>query len=52
MVGDGIPDIQFAKNSGIISVALLNGYEDRNKINEQHPDYQIETLKDILKLTN
>ena len=47
MVGDTSSDVYAARNCGIRSVALLDGYGDANSIIAARPDYVIEQIHDI-----
>jgi phosphoglycolate phosphatase len=51
MVGDGVRDIEAAKNAGIKSCAVLYGYTDRERLLTIKPDLfceRIQELKEIL----
>jgi phosphoglycolate phosphatase len=48
--GDGIADIQVAKNAGIKSCALLNGFTPREVLLALKPDFTCEHLRDIKTL--
>lgn len=48
MIGDGKNDILAAKQSGILSVAFLNGLGDRNTLLEMKADYYCEDIKEML----
>ncbi|MGB5219102.1 MAG: HAD-IA family hydrolase [Smithella sp.] len=49
IVGDGINDVMIARNSGILSCALLNGLGNRADLLKLNPDYYCE---DILELNS
>jgi phosphoglycolate phosphatase len=50
MIGDGKNDILAAKNSGILSLALLNGLGDRRMLLELKADYYCETIREMVSL--
>jgi len=50
MVGDGVNDIAVAKNSGILSCALLNGLGNRNDLLQLNADYYCEDIGEINSL--
>ncbi|HLA28123.1 MAG TPA: HAD-IA family hydrolase [Syntrophales bacterium] len=45
--GDGVNDINLAKNSGIKSCALLNGFTPRNILLSLKPDFACEYLREL-----
>jgi len=52
VVGDGVNDIIFAKNAGVLSCALLNGLTEREELIFLGPDYcceQIGELRDYFR---
>jgi phosphoglycolate phosphatase len=49
IVGDGINDVMIARNSGILSCALLNGLGNRDDLLKLNPDYSCE---DILEMNS
>jgi phosphoglycolate phosphatase len=50
MIGDGGNDIIAAKNSGIMSLILLNGLGDRNMLLEMKADFYCEDIREIMSL--
>jgi phosphoglycolate phosphatase len=52
MTGDGRNDILVAKNSGILSLAYLNGLGDRNDLLNLNADYYCEDILEIKLLFN
>jgi len=50
MIGDGTNDILAAKNSGIMSIAYLNGLGDRKTLLDMNADYYCEEMKEIIGL--
>ncbi len=48
MIGDAVSDILAAKEAGAISIAVSWGHQDRNKLLQAHPDYFVESPKDLL----
>jgi len=52
MTGDGRNDILVAKNSGILSLAYLNGLGDRNDLLNLNADYYCEDILEIKSLFN
>jgi len=47
VIGDGINDILFARNAGLMSCACLNGLTNRNKLLDLKPEYSCEHLSEI-----
>lgn len=47
MVGDGLPDYQFAKNSGIKVLLALYGITDKNILLNLKNDYYIESFSEV-----
>ena len=50
MIGDGINDIMLAKNTGVLSCALLNGLTRRDILLGLEPDYACEGLRELIKI--
>jgi phosphoglycolate phosphatase len=50
MVGDGVNDIMVARNSGILSCALLNGLGNRNDLLNLKSDYYCEDILEMKSL--
>jgi phosphoglycolate phosphatase len=50
MIGDGINDIMLAKNTGVLSCALLNGLTRRDILLALEPDYACEGLRELIKI--
>jgi phosphoglycolate phosphatase len=50
VVGDGVNDIMLAKNSGVKSCALLNGYSQREDLLRLEPDYTCESIAELKKI--
>jgi phosphoglycolate phosphatase len=50
VVGDGVNDIMLAKNSGVKSCALLNGYSQREDLLRLEPDYTCERIAELKKI--
>ena len=50
VIGDGVNDILFAKNTGTLSCALLNGLGDKNKLLSLDPDYSCEDISELKEL--
>ncbi len=49
-IGDSIYDIKTAKNAGMTSIAALWGYQSREKLSSEHPDFLAETPEDIINI--
>jgi len=49
-VGDTIFDIQAAKKAGVNSAGIINGYHSRKRLEEEEPDYILESLSDLKRL--
>lgn len=47
MIGDTYIDVMAAKATGVFSVVVLDGYGERNLIDDANPDLKIDTIKDI-----
>jgi phosphoglycolate phosphatase-like HAD superfamily hydrolase len=45
--GDSIIDIQTAKNSGIVSIALPTGTTNKNELQAENPDYIFENMNEF-----
>jgi phosphoglycolate phosphatase len=50
VVGDGVNDVMLAKNSGVTSCALLNGYSQREALLRLEPDYTCESIEEMKKI--
>jgi len=50
VIGDGVNDIMLAKNSGVLSCALLNGLTHRDVLGSLNPDYACEGLSELITL--
>jgi phosphoglycolate phosphatase len=50
VVGDGVNDIMLAKNTGVLSCALLNGLTRRDILLALDPDYACEGLRELIKI--
>jgi phosphoglycolate phosphatase len=50
VVGDGVNDVMLAKNSGVTSCALLNGYTNREILLRLEPDYTCESIAELKKI--
>ena len=48
MIGDGIADIEAAKEVGTWAIAINSGYQEVEKLKEQKPDFFVATLREIL----
>ncbi len=49
-IGDTVHDIETAKHAGVISVAVLSGYDKKEKLLAKKPDYQVESATEIPSL--
>ena len=52
VIGDGVNDIMLAKNSGVLSCALLNGLTHRNILVALQPDFACEGLQELVAIFN
>jgi len=52
VIGDGINDVMLAKNTGVLSCALLNGLTRRDILLALDPDFAFEGLRDLIKIFN
>lgn len=50
MIGDGIADVNLAKNTQVISCVLLNGFTAREILLSLNPDYACDNLSDLKSL--
>jgi len=50
VIGDGVNDIMLAKNTGVLSCALLNGLTHRDILLALDPDFACEGLRELLKI--
>jgi phosphoglycolate phosphatase len=50
MIGDGVNDIMLAKNTGVLSCALLNGLTRRDILLALRPDYACEGLRELIEI--
>ncbi len=50
VIGDGVNDIMLAKNTGVLSCALLNGLTHRNILLALDPDFACEGLGELIKI--
>jgi phosphoglycolate phosphatase len=50
VIGDGVNDIMLAKNTGVLSCALLNGLTHRDILLALDPDFACEGLQELLKI--
>jgi len=50
IIGDGVRDIEAAKNAGIKSCAALYGYTDRERLMKINPDFFCETILNLREL--
>jgi phosphoglycolate phosphatase len=50
VVGDGVNDVMLAKNSGVTSCALLNGYSQREELLRLEPDYTCESITELKEI--
>ena len=52
VIGDGINDVMLAKNTGVLSCALLNGLTRRDILLALNPDFALEGLRELIKIFN
>jgi phosphoglycolate phosphatase len=50
VIGDGVNDIMLAKNTGVLSCALLNGLTHRDILFALDPDFACEGLRELIKI--
>jgi phosphoglycolate phosphatase len=50
VIGDGVNDIMLAKNTGVLSCALLNGLTHRDILLALDPDFACEGLRELIKI--
>lgn len=52
VIGDGVNDIMLAKNTGVLSCALLNGLTHRDILLALNPDFACEGLRELIRIFN
>ena len=50
VIGDGVNDVMLAKNTGVLSCALLNGLTKRDILLALDPDFACEGLRELLSI--
>ena len=50
MIGDSVSDIQYAKKAGVQSVAVTWGWQARNTLANEQPDYIVERVSELSAL--
>jgi phosphoglycolate phosphatase len=50
VIGDGVNDVMLAKNSGVLSCALLNGLTPKDVLASLNPDFACEGLSELVTL--
>ena len=50
VIGDGVNDIMLAKNTGVLSCALLNGFTHRSILLALDPDFACEGLGELIRI--
>ncbi|MGL1933600.1 MAG: HAD-IA family hydrolase [Fibrobacterales bacterium] len=50
MIGDGIPDVAVAKDSGVTSVAILDGITAKERLLALNPDYTVDSFAELSQL--
>jgi phosphoglycolate phosphatase len=50
VIGDGVNDVMLAKNTGVLSCALLNGLTHRDILLALDPDFACEGLRELIKI--
>ena len=50
MIGDSISDIQYAQKAGVQSIAVTWGWQSRETLAGQNPDFIVETVSDLQAL--
>ncbi len=50
MVGDTVYDMQAGKLAGAKTVAVLSGYQKREQLEKEHPDYILESAAELVKV--
>ncbi|MEX0621435.1 MAG: HAD family hydrolase [Candidatus Woykebacteria bacterium] len=48
-VGDTVYDIQQAKEVGVVSVAVCEGFHDKDRLDTEDPDFLFDNLNEVLK---
>ena len=50
MIGDSVSDIQYAQKAGVRSIAVTWGWQSRDTLTEQKPDYIVESVSELVVL--
>jgi len=50
-IGDTVYDIRSAKEAGVRSAAITHGYNTRDVLHEEHPEYLIDTLGELVEVS-
>jgi len=50
MVGDSVSDIRYAKRAGVQSIAVTWGWQSRDKLIKEHPDYIVNSVRELAVL--
>lgn len=50
VIGDGVADIDLARNTGSKSCAMLNGFTNREVLLSHHPDFACESLWELKEI--
>ncbi len=52
MVGDTVNDIISARNAGIKSAAILAGFDPKEKIEAENPDWILDNISQVVQIVS
>ncbi len=50
MIGDSVSDIQYAQKAGVQSIAATWGWQSRDTLSRENPDYIVESVSELMAL--
>lgn len=50
MIGDSVSDIQYAQKAGVQSIAVTWGWQSRDTLSRENPDYIVESVSELAAL--
>jgi HAD superfamily hydrolase (TIGR01549 family) len=50
MVGDSASDIRHAKNAGVVSIAATWGWQSRDMLSKENPDFVVDSVRELADL--
>ncbi len=52
MIGDSVSDIRYAKRTGVQSIAVTWGWQSRNKLVNENPEFIVNSVQELAALIN